>query len=384
MNWLKKNSSCNLSSKKHTNFVILLFSMSLLAACDEHNESNNCDSTKFVDTGLQENLKVTLDTYLDANQDNNEPGLSIVIRKYGELVYRGNRGMANKLSAVAITNDTGFLLASVSKPFTAVAVMQLYEQELLTLDDKLISFIPELSNTWKDITIHHLLSHQSGIPDYINDDRDFQRINEWTNQDLIDFFTTNIDLEFTPGSQGDYSNTGYVLLAEIVARVSGESFGDYMQTHIFTPAGMINSYITSEEVALREDDALNFADRDTYTNHGIKLYTYGGGGQVSSANDLSMFAQAMSNSKLLLEETYTLMRQTHSVLSIVGVEYHFGYGTFSTPLGEKFSHGGRFDGFATLMEIDTLSETEIFILSNAGCAPRVNNIKRLTLEYFSK
>ena len=137
-------------------------------ACDEH-DNNYCDRTHYIDTGLQESLKEALETYLDANQNSNEPGLSILIRRDGELIYSGNRGVANKLSAAIITNDTGFRLASASKSFIAVAVIQLYEEGLLALDDKLISFIPEFSNTWKGITIHHLLSYRSGIPDIIND-----------------------------------------------------------------------------------------------------------------------------------------------------------------------------------------------------------------------
>ena len=116
--------------------------------------------------------------------------------------------------------------------------------------------------------------------------------------------------------------------------------------------------ITNENVTIREGDAINYADRDVY--YGIKLYTYGS------------MAQTMPNNELLLEETYTLMRQTHSILPTGGVEYPFAYGTHSTPIGEYFSHGGGWGGFATLMEINTRSGTEIFILSNGGCATQVN------------
>jgi len=281
MNWLTISICHDSAFNKSIKLIILFFSISWLTACDEHNNNNannGCDTTNYIDTGLKESLKETLESYLDTNQNNDdEPGISIVVRKDGDVVYRGNRGAANKLTETTITNDTGFVLASVSKPFTAVAILQLYEQGLLTLDDKLITYIPELSNTWEDITIHHLLSHQSGIPDLLNGDLlSPQEKDGLTNQGVIDFLANNANLEFPPGAKGEYSNTGFMLLAEIVARVAGISFGKYMETYIFSPAGMVNSYITDEKAAIRESDAINFADRDTY--FGNKVYVSGAGG----------------------------------------------------------------------------------------------------------
>ena len=338
--------------------MLLVSSISWLTACDDSNNGDDDSSIQFVDTGIQDSLSKTIDTYLEANQDDNSPGFSIIIRKDGVVVYSGNRGVANKLTATTITNDTGFRLGSVSKSFTAIAVMQLFEQGLLNLDDKLLSYIPELSTSWQDITIHHLLSHQSGIPDFLNDPMDNLQKIGLTNQGLISFLADNSELEFTPGSEGDYSNTGHVLLAEIVSRISGISFSEYMNAFIFEPLGMNNSYINNENLTIRDGDAINFADRDTY--FGIQLFTYGTMAQVSSANDLSLFAQAMMNDELITEETYTLMRQPHTTFKS-GATY--GYGTNS---GSVFSHNGNWDGFRTTIQFNTLTTFELILLSNGG------------------
>lgn len=350
--------------------IVLFMLLSNLIACGD-------SSNQTVDTGVKATLSKTIDDYLQANQSESQPGLSIIVRKDGVVAYRGNKGMANKTTGVTISNNTGFRLASVSKPFTALAIMQLYEQEWLTLEDKLVDHIPELSNAWSDITIHHLLSHQSGIPDFMTDGIfDGQRDYGLTNQGLIALFTELDDLEFSPGTQGDYSNTGYVLLAEIVARVTGMSFGEYMQANVFGPAGMTNSYINNELVDLAYGDALNFGDRTTY--FGVELYTYGSMAQVSSSNDLNLFLQALINYELVSQETLELMIQPHANLQGGG---SYGYGW---RVGSTFGHNGSWDGFRTTLMVDQNNNLEIIILTNGGeqTESHMNNIQNLIYSFY--
>jgi len=328
-------------------------------------------------TGVQDSISTTIETYLDANQESSSPGVSILVRKNGIVEYRGSRGMADKSTGTSITSTTGFRLASVSKPFTALAIMQLHEQGTLSLESKLLEYIPELSSAWHGITIHHLLSHRSGIPDFLNDIWSDKRNNGLTNQGLIDYFSHNDDLEFTPGSKGDYSNSGYVLLAEIVARISGLSFADYMQSNIFEPVGMVNSYITNEYVDIKSGDARNFADRDTY--HGIKLYTYGSMAQVSSTDDLNLFAQALLNGDIVTTDTLALMLEHHSSLEGGG---NYGYGFL---VGDSFSHSGLWDSFNTVITFYTSNQVEVIFLSNGGelTDKHMSNIQRLIREFYN-
>ncbi|MBU2971225.1 beta-lactamase family protein [Pseudoalteromonas sp. C2R02] len=351
---------------------INLICVLILSACG--GSSDKSVSTNV--TGVQDTITSTIDTYLNANSAPNEPGLSIIIKKDDVVVYQSNRGLANKQTNTGINSDTGFRLASVSKPFTALAIMQLYEQGLISMEDKLLDYIPELSSNWQAITVEHLLTHRSGIPDFLNDIWSDKRNSGLTNQGLIQFFAKTPELEFPPGSKGDYSNTGYVLLAEIVARVSGLSFSEYMQQNIFTPIGMHNSYITDETTPLKMGDALNFADKDTY--HGFKMYTYGSMAQVSSANDLSKFTLALKNHQIVNQQTLALMIEPHANLVNVG-DYGYGFA-----IRDGFDHSGLWDSFNTLLRFYPEQEIELIYLSNGGEVTdlHMSNIQKLVRDFY--
>ncbi|WP_286263483.1 serine hydrolase domain-containing protein [Thalassotalea atypica] len=361
----------NINKPIYIKWIALFLCCHSIFACQDSEKSESAEYT-----GVQESITSTIETYLDANQEDDTAGVSIIVRKDGNIAYKGNRGMANTQTGIAISSSTGFRLASVSKPFTALAIMQLYEQGAIGLEDKLLHYIPELSPIWKEITIHHLLSHQSGIPDFLNDIWSSSRNDGLTNQGLINYFAQNDELEFIPGVKGDYSNTGYVLLAEIVARVSGMSFSDYMQAHIFGPTGMVNSYITNELMPIKDGDALNFADRNTY--HGIKLYTYGSMAQVSSSDDLNLFAQALLNDEIVSQETLALVLETHSIIEGVG-----GYG-YGFQVEDFFAHSGLWDSFNTLLIFFPNEQLEIIFLSNGGepTDKHMSNIHRLIREFY--
>ena len=345
--------------QKFLSFLLKCSLAILLAACaEEHN---------FVAPGPQATLTETLDRYLATNLDDNSPGMAILVIKDGEVTYKNAKGMANKHTGLFITSDTGFRLASVSKTFTAIAIMQLYEQQLLTVEDSITTFLPELPSSWQGITIHHLLSHQSGIPDYFND---FNGVgnNIWpdgvTNQDVLEYFSSNDRLEFEPGTKGEYSNTGYLLLAEIVSRVSGVRFADYMEKNIFQPLGMKDSYIADEYSVHRPNDALNYAEFDTY--YGLNFYTHGTQAQVSSLKDMQLFINALLQGEIVTEETFNLMIQSHTV-GLFQRTTNYGYGFVINPNNTNdFGHGGGFDGFVTYMALRNDTNWQLVILSNDG------------------
>ena len=124
--------------KPYFQLLVVYLSLTWIVSC------GGSSKDELVDTGVQQTLAMTINTYLDTNQKESLPGVSIVVREEGELLYQDSRGMANMLTGDAISENTGFRLASVSKPFTAIAIMQLYEQGQINLDDKLLTFIPEL------------------------------------------------------------------------------------------------------------------------------------------------------------------------------------------------------------------------------------------------
>ena len=303
-----------------------------------------CNSTgqSFVETKVQATLAMTIDTYLEANLDDDGAGMAIMVLEEGKLVYADAKGMANKNTGLSIANDTGFRLASVSKPFTAMAVMQLYEQGLLSFDMPIINVLTELSLEWQDITIDHLLNHQSGIPDFLNDLKLDNWIDDLTNKTVLAHFSVHDELEFSPGTKTEYSNSGYLLLAEIIERISGEHFEDYMMNHFFKPFGMTDSYINDENTSPRANDALNFATQKTVFGYS-SFNVNGSTGQVSSLNDLQHFISALLQGHVVSSDTINLY-------------------------AGRINHDGSNDGFRSLMVLFQQDNWQLIILANDGVA----------------
>jgi D-alanyl-D-alanine carboxypeptidase len=373
-------------NKNHRGINIFFVSTLLfLSACGSKDDPYDCNSV--ICTEVQQTLKQTIDTYINANQSDLDAGLGVLVNHNGIAVYKSSKGMANALTNTVLIDDTGYRLASISKTFTALAIMQKIELGALSLDDSILLYIPELSESWSDISIHHLLSHQSGIPDYQNDWWDTNWLDGLTNQGLIDYFVEHPSLEFDSGEDTQYSNSGFTLLAEIVSRLSGISFANYMQTNIFTPVGMLDSYILNELNELKEKDAINYATEETI--YGLSLYTNGSMGQVSSLNDFERFFSALLAGDIVRLETLTLMIQRQSTTSN---GQHFGYGIdlgydnnniFS---GNIYGHTGKWDSFTSLFAVAPDIDTQLVILTNGGDATNThrNNIIELVKEFYGQ
>lgn len=309
-------------------------------------------------------LSKKIDDYLLAHQAADLAGVSVLVEKNGQVVYSGGRGMADIESGVSITSTTGFRLASVSKPFTAIAVMQLVERGDLKVSDSLLDYIPELPSSWRKITIQQLLSHRSGIPDIINDGWHPDILNGLTHARLISYLIKNPRLEFEPGTQFDYSNTGYMLLATLIERKTGLSFPEYMQSNIFGPANMKGSYINDENQPIKYGDALNYARFRTY--YGLVTYLKGSMAQVSSRDDFLNFFLAMRENKLISAQTLAEMSVARSFYPGNKVGYGYGFGVSN----DYISHQGEWDGFETEMAIKKAQDIAFVILTNSGSVGR--------------
>ncbi|RZJ11520.1 MAG: class A beta-lactamase-related serine hydrolase [Rubrivivax sp.] len=333
----------------------------LLAGCGGGGESEpevpDRDNPLLPSSGsLTEQYLATYVGALPANQ----PGISVLVVRAGAELYSGSRGMANGLTGTAVTRRTGFRLASVSKPFTAVAVMQLVERGQLKLSDSLLDFIPELPARWHPITIEHLLTHQSGIVDIFNDFWTPAVFAGMTLDGLIPYLTARQPtLEFEPGSRGDYSNTGYMLLAKIIERRTGRRFGDHMAENVFGPAGMAGSYINDEFQPIKAGDALNYADRTTFYGH--TTYFKGSMAQVSSTDDFLHFFQAFLSGRLVSSATVAEMARRRVTL-VGGANYGYGFGITSYGV----NHLGEWDGFCTSISIDIARRNAWVVLTNSG------------------
>ena len=183
-------------------------------------------------------------TLYEENQFNG----SVLVMEKGEMLFHKAFGWANLDKRDTLKTDTPFRLASVSKQFTSVATMKLYEQGRIGLDDAVQLYLPEFP--YSNISVRHLLNHSSGLPDYFSIGWHIQKHYGETkiihNQDLLNYLTIHTPkLAFKPGKRSSYSNTGYVLLALIIERVSKMSYAAFLQKHIFDVAGMKQAFVYS-------------------------------------------------------------------------------------------------------------------------------------------
>ncbi len=170
-----------------------------------------------------------------------EPGAAVLVMEGDEILFDKGYGFADLRTGAAIDGTTSFNIASVSKQFTAVAVLQLADKGLLDPDDPIIKYFPEYTDpVWKDIRIRHLLSHSSGIPDgrgYLTREEKVAG-----DEDLAIEYLANLkELHFAPGTAYEYINPTFVLLGKLVERVSGQPFTEYVRDHVFLPAGMMET-----------------------------------------------------------------------------------------------------------------------------------------------
>lgn len=356
----------NISLEKYINTKLLLFLFVFSFACDDGDEAP---------APVAETLTEALQIYLDENQASDSPGVSAMI-KQGNEVLMINKGLSRLLPVSQINQTTQFRTASVSKPISATAIMKLVEDGLLNLDEKLIDIIPNLPSSYAEITIRHLLLHTSGLRDYIDDNTNQEDLDNFSNQDLINSLAgSNLDiLQFTPGTNADYSNTGYALLASVIEEKSGMSYPDYLKSQIFDPIGMSDSYVIDQNVQLGDNGdnyALSFAR--THLLRGFNSIIYGPNGIVSSVQDLSLFLEAFLAGEIVSEENISLMTQAQS--SVPGIaDYGLGWMTgagnywhnevYTNP--SDFWHTGGFDGYRTVLYHSHELKLSVIVLTNNG------------------
>ena len=309
-------------------------------------------------SALVDNLNVIL-----SKQKEDQPGVSVLVKKNNEIIYQLSKGLANKVNNNSISSHTGFRIGSISKPFTALAIMKLVEQKKLSLDDQITKYIQELPTGWKDITIKYLLSHRVYISDDFFSDSNLNLVNLSTNQDVIKFISSNmIKVKPQAFDKAIYCNSCYVLLAEVIAKVSGVSFSEYLSENIFVPANMKNSYIVEKGVTIKPNDALNYAKTESI--FGIRQYTTGAMAQVSSIEDLNNFIVALKEGQIISQKSLISMTKVHSD---AGNDGSFGLGWIIGWGDEPFySHGGSQDGYQAELFFYPKHDLEIVILTNGG------------------
>jgi CubicO group peptidase (beta-lactamase class C family) len=225
-------------------------------------------------------------------------GAAIAVVKNGKIVFSNAYGMANLEYGISNTTNTIFHAASLSKQFTTYAILALEKEGKISLDDDVRKYIPEVPNFGKKITLRHLASHTSGLRDQWR----LLYLGGWKiddvilNKDIINLVSKQTSLNFDPGSKLSYSNTGFTLLAEVVARVSGKSFAEYTQDVIFKPLGMTNSQFYDDYEKIVKNRAYSYKTKGKITKKSkLSFATVGATNLFTTVNDLCKWAIYLNN-----------------------------------------------------------------------------------------
>ena len=314
-------------------------------------------------------IQTKVDEYMQAAIAVHSFSGSILLAQNGQAIVSKGYGMANVELAVPNTPQTVFRLGSVTKQFTAVAIMILQERGKLRVSDPACQYLPECPAAWQPLTIRHLLTHTAGIPNYTNFP-DFGRaaVLPTTSAELVGRLTDK-PLEFPAGEKFAYSNSGYYLLGLIIERASGKSYADFLQEAVFTPLAMTHTGYDNPARILKHRAAGYSRQAGAIVNAAYMDMSlpYAAGGLYSTTGDLLRWDQALYTdtlvSKKSLDEMFTPDKG--------------GYG-YGWSIGRRFdrpeiSHGGGIYGFATEITRFPADRVTVIVLSNVETAP-VNRI----------
>ena len=290
---------------------------------------------------------MTVDDLLTAYSGSSVPGASVVVVRDGQLIVRRAYGMADLEHRVLATPETDYRLASVSKQFTAMAVMLLVKDGKLRYDQPIRDFLPELPPATAAVTVRHLLNHTSGLLDY-EDLIPETRTTQLDDNDVLALLAAQDSGYFPAGTQYRYSNSGYVLLGLIVARVSGMSLPAFLRARIFGRLGMCATVMHVEGSDAIPHRAYGYSPRGgtfVQTDQSLTSATLGDGGIYTNVDDMVLWDQALYGTTLVDSATLALAATPPQLPA--GAETQYGFGWFvDSYRGEKrWRHTGETSGF---------------------------------------
>lgn len=313
-------------------------------------------------------LETTFDTLLQAHYMSENPGVTALVAKNGEVIYRKAVGKAHLELDVDMKPENVFELGSITKQFTAVAILMLIEQGKLGLDDEITKYLPDYPTQGKKITVHHLLNHTSGIKSYteMGDLNTFAK-NDKTPKEIIDFFK-NEPMDFDSGTAWRYNNSGYIILGYIIEEISGKSYADFIASTIFKPLGMQNSYYGSKTKFIKNRASGYMPSENGYRNANYISMTlpYAAGSLMSCVDDMLLWHKAIHNNTLITAESKA-KAFTNTVLNN-GKPTNYGYGWQINEINgtPSIEHGGGIFGYVTQGVYIPEEDIYVILLSNTN------------------
>ena len=298
---------------------------------------------------IAQNLEKEFDELLSASYSGENPGVTALVYNEGKTIYRKAFGMADLELNVPMRPENIIEIGSITKQFTATAILMLLEQGKLSLADEITKFIPDYPTNGKKITVHHLLNHTSGIKSYTGmpSFRDLTR-EDMTPTELIDVFK-NEPMDFDPGEEFRYNNSGYILLGHIIEVVSGKTYAEFISENIFKPLGMENSHYGSMSQLIPNRASGYSPTENGWRNADYLSLTlpYAAGSLMSSVDDMLLWHKAIHNKTLISAESKTLAFTNTTLNNGDYTNYGYGWSVNEVNGIPSIEHGGGIFGYTT-------------------------------------
>jgi len=300
----------------------------------------------------------------------NIPGISLAVVKDGKPLYVKSYGVATLEHDVPARPQTVYQIGSVGKQFTAVAVMMLANEHKLDLDDPLAKYLPEVPQSWGKVTLRLMLNHQSGIPQFTTPERRLLDLaHDYADLELIQLASSQ-PLDFEPGTDVSYSDTGYVLLGFVINRVAGMFYGDFLQQRVFGPLGMKQTRVISDkDIVPNRASGYEKAEggalyNQTYVSPALNRTA--DGSLYSTVLDLMQWDRALYGDAVLPQTTLERMWRIDPHRNGQRPLYHFGYGWESNRLRDRrlVEYDGNWQGFQAVMSRYVDKKLTVILLTN--------------------
>jgi CubicO group peptidase (beta-lactamase class C family) len=301
------------------------------------------------------------------------PGLEFAVLKDGHFARAGAYGVASVELNAPVTSDTRFAIASMTKPIVASAIMLLVQDGKLTLDDPVTKFIPGLPESWKVITIRHLLSHTSGIKDRYQDYPFFPKLDlngrlDYTDQEFVRALVKG-GLNFPPGKQWAYTGSGYALLGMVISKVTGQPYAEFLRMRIFAPLGMTRTRLINPPDIIPQRAAGYDWEKGKLINAGYSSKSFLGLADtslLSTATDLTKWLDALEHPKLWTSSsveqmwTPTKLSDGRELAAFPSGSYGLGWDIGLYKSYKVMGHSGGLPGFSSIMFY--LPEQHLFLV----------------------
>ncbi|RKM93868.1 serine hydrolase [Aquimarina sp. AD10] len=310
------------------------------------------NASLFARQHLSENTIQKVDSLLSEYPISNGPGISVAVIKDGKAIFKRHKGYANLEHRILITDSTKFVIGSIAKQFTAFAILLLENEGLLSIDNSITNYLPELNHLPHKVTIKQLMNHTSGFRDNTN----LNNLKGRTDEDLISqeevvaLLLRQKSLNFTPGSRFQYCNSGYILLAEIVKRVSGISFSQFTQEKIFKPLKMHQSVFLDDPTLMVTNKADSYIkQKDGFHYIPLNRSVVGSTGLYTTIHDLGLWANNFENQTIGNKTIFQKMKTKSSLNTGEIIPYALGQELKNHKGLDVIFHGGGDAGFRSYL-----------------------------------